>query len=87
MFVDKIIDLFVDPALVVTEFGSEIDANAKDSSSVGKSLSDVPEHALGDIAIVAEKRQESKHDAAHHHGYRRRILYPVLCFHDLRFEV
>jgi hypothetical protein len=56
MFIDIIIDLFVDPALVVTEFGSEIDTDAKDASSVGKSLSDVPEYALRDIAIVAEKR-------------------------------
>ncbi len=81
MLLDIFFDLFFRPALKVTEFGLEIDADAEDTPGIGERLRDIPEYAFADVAIIPEKRQEGQDDARYNHGDGRAILNPIFFVH------
>ena len=47
--------MFFEARLEVAEFGFEIDTHAEDATGVGECLGNVPEHAIGNIAIIPEE--------------------------------
>ena len=73
--------MFFEARLEVAEFSFEIDTHAEDATGVGECLGNVPEHAIGDIAVVPEERHESEDDARNYHCNGTGVLNQVLNFH------
>jgi len=49
--------------LKIAQFGFEIDTDAKNASGVGKSLCDIPQNALRNVAVIIEERQKRQYDS------------------------
>ena len=67
------------PVLKLAKARLEVDTYSEDASGINQSLTDVPQHTIGDVVVVEEEREESQHNSAHHHCHGCAVLNPFFC--------